>query len=44
MAAALISPLVLWGTAQAALNRSKTYLQEREQFGEAIANFQALQF
>ncbi|MGK0400837.1 MAG: alkylation response protein AidB-like acyl-CoA dehydrogenase [Candidatus Azotimanducaceae bacterium] len=32
------------GTAQAALNRSKTYLQEREQFGEAIANFQALQF
>ena len=32
------------GTAQAALNRSKTYLQEREQFGEALANFQALQF
>jgi alkylation response protein AidB-like acyl-CoA dehydrogenase len=32
------------GTAQAALNRSKTYLQERVQFGEALANFQALQF
>ena len=32
------------GTAQAALNRSKAYLQEREQFGEALANFQALQF
>ena len=32
------------GTAQAALNRSKTYLQERQQFGEALANFQALQF
>ncbi len=32
------------GTAQAALYRSKTYLQEREQFGEALANFQALQF
>jgi len=32
------------GTAQAALNRSKSYLQERQQFGEALANFQALQF
>ena len=32
------------GTAPAALNRSKTYLQERQQFGEALANFQALQF
>ena len=32
------------GTAQAALNRSKTYLQERQQFGEVLANFQALQF
>ena len=32
------------GTAQAALNRSKTYLQERQQFGEALATFQALQF
>ena len=32
------------GTAQAALNRSKVYLQERQQFGEPLANFQALQF
>lgn len=32
------------GTAQAALNRTRDYMQERHQFGEAIANFQALQF
>jgi alkylation response protein AidB-like acyl-CoA dehydrogenase len=32
------------GTAQAALNRARDYMLEREQFGEPIANFQALQF
>jgi len=32
------------GTAQAALNRARNYMLEREQFGEPIANFQALQF
>ncbi len=32
------------GTAQAAINRAKDYMLEREQFGQAIANFQALQF
>ena len=32
------------GTAQAALNRTRNYMHERHQFGEAIANFQALQF
>ncbi len=32
------------GTAQAALNRTRDYMHERHQFGEAIANFQALQF
>ena len=32
------------GTAQAALNRARDYMLERKQFGEAIANFQALQF
>ncbi len=32
------------GTAQAAANRARQYMLEREQFGEAIGNFQALQF
>ncbi len=32
------------GTAQAALNRARDYMLEREQFGEPLANFQALQF
>ena len=32
------------GTAQAALNRARTYMGERQQFGEPLANFQALQF
>ena len=32
------------GTAQAAINRARDYMLEREQFGEPIANFQALQF
>lgn len=32
------------GTAQAAINRTKDYMLQREQFGEPIANFQALQF
>lgn len=32
------------GTAQAALERAQTYMNEREQFGKPIAAFQALQF
>ncbi|MFT5212256.1 MAG: alkylation response protein AidB-like acyl-CoA dehydrogenase [Flavobacterium sp.] len=32
------------GTAQAALNRTQNYLLEREQFGQSLAQFQALQF
>ncbi|MFT4711655.1 MAG: alkylation response protein AidB-like acyl-CoA dehydrogenase [Candidatus Azotimanducaceae bacterium] len=32
------------GTAQAAVNRSQSYMLEREQFGEPLASFQALQF
>ncbi|TDF41717.1 acyl-CoA dehydrogenase [Alteromonadaceae bacterium M269] len=32
------------GTAQQALNTAKAYMQERSQFGKAIATFQALQF
>lgn len=32
------------GTAQAAINRARDYMLQREQFGEPIANFQALQF
>ncbi|MGY0216659.1 isobutyryl-CoA dehydrogenase [Endozoicomonadaceae bacterium StTr2] len=32
------------GTAQLAIDRSKAYLQERQQFGRPIASFQALQF
>ncbi|MAL83441.1 MAG: acyl-CoA dehydrogenase [Idiomarina sp.] len=32
------------GTAQAALNTAKAYMQERTQFGEPLAAFQALQF
>ncbi len=32
------------GTAQAALNRTRDYLAEREQFGQPLAQFQALQF
>jgi alkylation response protein AidB-like acyl-CoA dehydrogenase len=32
------------GTAQQALNTAKIYMQERSQFGKAIATFQALQF
>ncbi|MEX1237833.1 MAG: acyl-CoA dehydrogenase family protein [Pseudomonadales bacterium] len=32
------------GTAQAALNRARNYMLEREQFGEPLASFQALQF
>ncbi|MFP5440702.1 MAG: acyl-CoA dehydrogenase family protein [Gammaproteobacteria bacterium] len=32
------------GTAQAALERSAAYLNERRQFGKALAEFQALQF
>ena len=31
-------------TAQAALNRAKSYMSERQQFGEPLSNFQALQF
>ena len=32
------------GTAQAALNRAKNHMSERQQFGEPLSNFQALQF
>ena len=32
------------GTAQAALLRSREYMKERKQFGQELANFQALQF
>jgi len=32
------------GTAQAALNRTQKYMLEREQFGQNLAQFQALQF
>ena len=32
------------GTAQAALKRSQEYMLQREQFGQSISNFQALQF
>ena len=32
------------GTAQQALNEAKRYLQEREQFGRPLADFQGLQF
>ncbi len=32
------------GTAQAAINRAQAYMLEREQFGQSISNFQALQF
>jgi hypothetical protein len=32
------------GTAQAALDRAASYLGERKQFGQALAQFQALQF
>jgi alkylation response protein AidB-like acyl-CoA dehydrogenase len=32
------------GAAQAALNRAQTYMHERKQFGQTLANFQALQF
>jgi alkylation response protein AidB-like acyl-CoA dehydrogenase len=32
------------GTAQAALRAAHRYLQERQQFGKALADFQALQF
>jgi alkylation response protein AidB-like acyl-CoA dehydrogenase len=32
------------GTAQAAVNRARDYMLERKQFGEPLANFQALQF
>ncbi|PKM23040.1 MAG: acyl-CoA dehydrogenase [Gammaproteobacteria bacterium HGW-Gammaproteobacteria-14] len=32
------------GTAQAALNQSLRYVQERKQFGEALASFQSVQF
>ncbi|TVP53960.1 MAG: acyl-CoA dehydrogenase [Halomonadaceae bacterium] len=32
------------GTAQAALEHSQAYLQERQQFGRPLADFQALQF
>lgn len=32
------------GTAQAALTRAQTYMQERKQFGRELAQFQALQF
>jgi len=32
------------GTAQAALDRVRTYMRERQQFGKALAEFQALQF
>ncbi len=32
------------GTAQAALNRARNYMLEREQFGKPLAGFQALQF
>lgn len=32
------------GTAQAAINRAQAYMLEREQFGQPLASFQALQF
>src|SRR5690606_17787287 len=32
------------GTARAALDRARTYLGERQQFGKPLAQFQALQF
>jgi len=32
------------GAAQACINHTREYMQERKQFGQAIANFQALQF
>ncbi len=32
------------GTAQAAINRSQQYMLERKQFGQALSQFQALQF
>ena len=32
------------GTAQAAVNRTQAYMLERQQFGEPLASFQALQF
>jgi len=32
------------GAAQACINHTRDYMQERKQFGQAIANFQALQF
>ncbi|MDP4598409.1 MAG: acyl-CoA dehydrogenase family protein [Pseudomonadales bacterium] len=32
------------GTAQAAINRTQTYMLERQQFGAPLASFQALQF
>jgi alkylation response protein AidB-like acyl-CoA dehydrogenase len=32
------------GTAQAALNQTKKYMHERQQFGRRLADFQALQF
>lgn len=32
------------GTAQAALNKATEYMHERKQFGQELANFQALQF
>jgi alkylation response protein AidB-like acyl-CoA dehydrogenase len=32
------------GAAQATLNHAKQYMQERRQFGQSIADFQALQF
>lgn len=32
------------GTAQAAVNRSQQYMQERQQFGQPLSQFQALQF
>ncbi|MEX2489305.1 MAG: acyl-CoA dehydrogenase family protein, partial [Pseudomonadales bacterium] len=32
------------GTAQAAINRARDYMLERQQFGQPLSNFQALQF
>jgi len=32
------------GTAQSALDRARAYMRERQQFGKALAEFQALQF
>ena len=32
------------GTAQAAINRSQKYMLERQQFGQSLSQFQALQF